>query len=1102
MRNANDPYLNVIIPKTGYVPTVKTWYQNRGLYKAVGSSFDPEPGDLVLFNWAGSGPLCDHIGIVVSVDTANKRVTYVDGNNTAMSPHGVNQMTRYYGNSSAGVDGFADVQYIGPDRYESNNTRSAATSLVSQTSGTLSNLTIHNSSDVDYFKINLGNTGTSSNYVLADFSDAAGDLDMRLYNSSGSVVRSSESSTDDERISLSGLGAGTYYVEIDGYGSDTNTYSLQWNTGLSPDSHESNNTRSTATSLVGQTSGTRSNLTIHNSSDVDYFKISLGSTGTSENFVLADFSDAAGDLDMRLYNSSGSLVRSSTSVTDDERISLSGLGAGTYYVEIDGYGSATNTYSLEWNTVRYIGPDRYESNDTRATATSLVNQSSGTLSNLTIDDPSHGEQDYFKIRLNGSGQDGDYIRVNFDRAVLGELRLENSAGSTVRRSLFTDSDGEISLAGVAPGTYYINVASAQECGYSLQWKTDAPVSPDSYESNNTRSTATYLYHSKFTIDDLTIHNSSDVDYFEIYLGSTGTSNNYILADFSDAAGDLDMYLYNSSGSLVRSSTSVTDDERISLSGLGAGTYYIKVDGIGSDTNNYSLQYDVFPSPDRYESNNTRSTATSLVGQNSGTLNNLTIHSSSDVDYFKINLGRTGTSDNYVLADSDSAFVKSYVYNSSGSLLRSSETSTNDDGRISLSGLGAGTYYVKVDRNWMYTNSNTYSLQWNTEGGLSPDSYESNNSRGTATSLVGQTSGTLSNLTIHNSSDVDYFKINLGATGTLLDYVRVNFTHSAGDLDMRLYNSSGTVVRSSTSSTDDERISLSGLSAGTYYVEIDGYGSATNTYSLQWRTPDSGPDPDVPSPDRYESNNSRSTATSLVGQTSGTLSNLTIHNTSDEDYFKINLGSTGTSSHYVLADFSDAAGDLDLYLYDRSGNSIRSSASVTNDERISLANLSAGTYYVEIDGYGSATNTYSLQWHTPDSGSDPDVPSPDRYESNNSRSTATSVLVGFGNATLNNLSIHNSTDEDYFTITLGITNRPDYVLADFSHAAGDLDMFLYDRSGTLVRSSTSASDDERISLSGRTQVRTTSKSMDIAAQPTPIRCNWGQLILLPLFRAFP
>src|SRR5262249_55941337 len=119
-----------------------------------------------------------------------------------------------------------------------------------------------------------------------------------------------------------------------------------------------------------------------------------------------------------------------------------------------------------------------------------------------------------------------------------------------------------------------------------------------------------------------------------------------------------------------------------------------------------------------------------------------------------------------------------------------------------------------------------------------DLFESNDSRAAAT-VLGLLTGTRSwnNLSIHSSTDQDWFRFNLGTTGTSASYVRIDFQNTLGDLDMILYDAAGNVIARSDSTNDYEQISLQGLAAGTYYLEVFGYNGATNSnYALSFNTP--------------------------------------------------------------------------------------------------------------------------------------------------------------------------------------------------------------------------------------------------------------------------
>ncbi|MFK7736654.1 MAG: Ig-like domain-containing protein [Pirellulaceae bacterium] len=122
--------------------------------------------------------------------------------------------------------------------------------------------------------------------------------------------------------------------------------------------------------------------------------------------------------------------------------------------------------------------------------------------------------------------------------------------------------------------------------------------------------------------------------------------------------------------------------------------------------------------------------------------------------------------------------------------------------------------------------------------IPPDSLESNNSRGAATRLTGETQ-TLSALNIHSTSDSDYFRLVSNGTGELS--VSLQFTHGNGNLDLQLQNASGSVIASATSSSNNESLSADLEVGKTYYVRVFGAGGARNgSYNLTVRPPQALP----------------------------------------------------------------------------------------------------------------------------------------------------------------------------------------------------------------------------------------------------------------------
>src|SRR5262249_43790384 len=133
---------------------------------------------------------------------------------------------------------------------------------------------------------------------------------------------------------------------------------------------------------------------------------------------------------------------------------------------------------------------------------------------------------------------------------------------------------------------------------------------DRFESNDSASAATNLNGSQGNLqgphtwggnpDPPLSIGAGDVDWFRFTTVRTGRVGDLVRIDFAHAMGDLDLALYNSptaAAPLLRSN-GVSDGELVSLEGLGAGTYYIKVYGYPNDAVNpgYSLTIDAPENP--------------------------------------------------------------------------------------------------------------------------------------------------------------------------------------------------------------------------------------------------------------------------------------------------------------------------------------------------------------------------------------------------------------------------------------------------------------------------------------------------------------------------
>jgi hypothetical protein len=109
-------------------------------------------------------------------------------------------------------------------------------------------------------------------------------------------------------------------------------------------------------------------------------------------------------------------------------------------------------------------------------------------------------------------------------------------------------------------------------------------------------------------------------------------------------------------------------------------------------------------------------------------------------------------------------------------------------------------------------------------GCAEDQFPGNHSRSSARAVG---AGTYDSLRVCSGID-DWFKFTVPSGRTLTVIVR--FTHSSGDLDIRLQNAAGTQVAQSEGSTDSETVNAS--AAGDYFLRVFGYNGAANTYRLE------------------------------------------------------------------------------------------------------------------------------------------------------------------------------------------------------------------------------------------------------------------------------
>jgi cyclophilin family peptidyl-prolyl cis-trans isomerase len=967
---------------------------------------------------------------------------------------------------------------------------------------------------------------------------------VELFSSSGALISFQFADLDAPDGKVLGLpttlNPGNYFLRVSG---KANTFAppAQFTTGdytlavLSDaleavDPYEPNDSFATARQLASPESPPQS-PTLDGTSIIDTVSLPAGdmdwfsftTTGAADYrhvIEVFDESDTA-EFIVVLYDDAGTLVALPDSFFGGdswESISLAGLPAATYrlgIMNLNGLSVPNYLISFDLPGVSSAQSDALEAyargNNTReevdAQAAGNARSSNlGALSGTQVRDSlsiTSGDEDWFRFSWSGTAEQQHGVFIYFDHEQ-GDLDLEllDAAGMSLETSAGHRNSEYLYLKGRPAGIYFVRVVGhngAVNSRYRLQLNLPGA---DRLESNNSRTEFTDLNNGTSqpksqTISDLSLHSSSDEDWFKITPAAVGgLPGEHVIIEFEHASGNLAMELYADNDTTPRAvSDGVGNSEFLSWGSqdtTGVTSWYVRVRG--SANPRYRL---IFTGPERYTGdrmegtggNNTRATATALhqqpearassssivLGDLSGS-SALSIHRSGtvfDEDWFLLRLQEAPKRGDYaeLLLDHTKGDLDLELHTLTSTIPVRIAEGAGSVHRIPLNGLPPSSYpadfYLRV-RGTGQTTSPGYVLTVQaprvpfTSTAGTGDALEVNETA-TAASQLGGVNGFLQReaLSIHSSEDEDWFSFTLAAQGRVNDVVSIAFSHAYGDLDMALYSASDptTPIDVSGGTTNGEYVSLQGRAAGNYLVKVYGYDGATNRdYSLSIIGPETG---GMDWADTQASNQTAVTATNLR-QVKGvqTWRSFSLHSGTDEDWFRITTIAVAGPEHYIQLVSDSKDGDIDLEVYDSAGTQLRgSSRTAENVETVRFRNLTgmitpgaAGTYLVKVTGYRGATQpAYQLIISTPDRTTQGDWAEP-----NDTSVTTNRLGLIEGSQTVGGLSLHTATDQDHFTFTTsraipaGIRDYNIVVLFDDSVASNvALNASLTYGSGTAV-----------------------------------------------------
>lgn len=871
--------------------------------------------------------------------------------------------------------------------------------------------------------------------ATATFVSAEGDLSLSLANPSGTTVASGTGGTDSESLSYTAEVAGDHALRV-WLGADPgargNDYDLQLDVlSCDVDAHEDDDSPASAwlATALPVSAGLHAC-----SGDDDLTRIEL--TAGQRLVASAAFSEAEGDLRLTITDLVGGLLADGVRSTSHETAIWTATTTGPVLVQVvlqsDEGAEAGVGYDLTLEAASCVD-DAREQDDTPA---GLVPPAIPFLQAGLVACPS--DPDHIALDLSAGG--------TLDVAALwdtseGGLRVEllNPSNTVVATASGPAGDRALSYTPTAGGRYHLRATLDGEAGtlpgvsYELGiLATQCPV--DIYEENDARTSpaAITLPFSATGLGSC----ASDEDWYSFPV--TAGDQVRVFADFVNAEGDIDIGLYDETGSSVASGSGTRDDETITTAAESSGTWTAKVrlyqDAGAVPGNTYGLEVGTTPCAiDAHEEDD-------LPGLSpwSGDVSGAWNACMGDPDHVDVPLA-TGDGVEVVLdwATGDGDLVVE-VLDAAGAVV-ASDSFGQGHGTISFQARTAGTHSVRVrmtnDRGAVPGAPYTLSVSRTV---CPVDSLEDDDDAANGTAITSPYSVTGLSAC---ESDPDVFLIP-AVVGTRI-YAYADFSDALGDINLELASPTGNVVRSATGYSDDEELVYVATTNGTYALTVRNLydaGVAGNDYGLTVSVTTCGADANEDDDNAVQATPTAPPYTASLTACDG-----------DEDWFHVPV----LVGDWVVATalYDSNEGDVDLALRDPLGSTVDYGTTITGGEELSWVVTRAGTHDLVADLQSDdgplAGNVYDLDITVLSCPADP-------LEDDDDSANATDATAGLSRTDL----VSCDDDDDWYLVTLA-PGQSVTIDAYFSDPEGDVDLSLKDAGLSTVRSSTGTSDAEHI-----------------------------------------
>ena len=782
----------------------------------------------------------------------------------------------------------------------------------------------------DFYKFSV-TEGKNDVTIILDQLKA--DANIELYESDGTLVKTSDKKGRDEDKIVAELEKGEYYIKVIPQGNAKTDYQLTVNSLAikdEPDDKAPGVNLGTLTPANAITKSDKIGAKVGSGRDQkDYYTFDVPVDDTN---IFLTLGKLKANAKVQLFDESGDEIDTSTGKAGVEIEQT--LEKGTYTVLVTPDGQSSTDYQLKISAEAPFVDDYpipKEALDLGAVSGKKVfNNEIGKTQGRAGRD----KEDWIKFDVTKDS----WVDINLDKLRQNaDLELYDGDKTLLRPSRETGRTAETIQDVLEPGTYYLKVVPkvSGRTGYQLSVDiSDVGNKVQEFKVGDLNTVGTYSKPESIGLGAADRRNELDQYSFSL------DEKTDVVINLDDLTADANIRLKNSKGVMLRDSTESGDSSEEISENLDPGDYVLEVYPFGGAKANYNLTMSTAGGGTDDDS------PASLATDMTNILNTDKLYSTKDdigssigstsrdeKDYYSftltgeeavsIKLGGLSGNANVELLDSDEG------------LIRASKNAGKTAESISET-LEAGKYYVLVTPQGSDRTDYDLSVSLGGSGGK-----DSDGTFPTATNIGGlgdyEASDSIG-LQADGYRDInDYRKFTISEKSKF----SLNLTNLKQNADVELYDADQVLLKSSRKSGQADESISDVLTKGDYYVRVLPKGSVGSSYDLNMSASPVGQDTTV---DLGTLGADPLTNTGLSGETGDPV-----------DEFTFIVGSGG----FVDINLTGLKANANLEVYSSSGTLIGSSANAGNSNENLNSFLSPDTYLVKVLASGGLT-PYKLE----------------------------------------------------------------------------------------------------------------------------------------------